>query len=171
MEAIINKVANSGLISIDMEEWLPKGPFKEIDLKSILWQGLILREQDLKDFLSAIDYAQFEGSYLNVLCSEEVILPQWIYALISAKFSPFCNKITWGNQTDLFNELLSDQIDTIDVSRYTDQRIVVKGCSNVEIAPRIYMKLIAKLQPVAKSLMYGEPCSTVPLYKKKTNTK
>ena len=167
MDEIINRVSASGLVSLDLEEWLPEGPFKQIDLKDILWQGLILREQDLKDYFANTDYSQFEGSYLNVFCSEEVILPQWIYAMISAKFSPFCKFVCWGTKNDLLNALLSAKISQIHPEDYIDQRVVVKGCSNVHVQPQVYVQLINKLQPVVKSLMYGEPCSTVPLYKRK----
>ncbi|MES2627713.1 MAG: DUF2480 family protein [Bacteroidota bacterium] len=166
MSEIINRVASSGLLTVDLEDWLPEGPFKEIDLKSILWQGLILREQDLKDFFANTDYSDFEGSFLNVHCSEDVILPQWLYALISSKFSPYCKKVVWGSKADLLNAILLDQISQLELGAYTDQRVVVKGCASVEVHPSVYMNLVSRLQPVVKSLMYGEPCSTVPIYKK-----
>lgn len=166
---IVNRVANSGLVSLDLEDWLPEGPFKEIDLKQILWQGLILRENDLKDYLNNIDYREFEGSFLNVHCSEDVILPQWIYLLISSRFSPFTKHISWGTRNDLLNEVLKAKISTINPEDYQDQRIVIKGCSSLQIEPNVYMSLVNRLQPVAKSLMYGEPCSTVPIYKKPKN--
>ncbi len=166
MSEITNRVANSGLVSLDLEEWIPAGSFQEIDLKSILWQGLILREQDLKDFLANTDYTQFKGVFLSVFCSEEVVLPQWVYLLISAKFSPHCQKLVWGTKTDLINALLLDKIASINPNDYNDRRIVIKGCSSVKMHPQVYINLTNKLQPVAKSIMYGEPCSTVPIYKK-----
>ncbi len=166
MSEIVNRVTGSGLISLDLEEWLPSGPFKEIDLKDILWQGLILREQDLKDFLTNTDYELFKGSFLNVYCSEDVILPQWIYLMISSKFSPFCAKVVWGSKTELLNSLLLDRITTLDSSEYSDQRVVIKGCADIQVSPLVYTNLLAKIQPIAKSIMYGEPCSTVPIYKR-----
>lgn len=166
MDDIINRVANSGLVSLDLEDWLPTGPFMEIDLKAVLWQGLILREQDLKDYLSNLDYTAFKGAFLNVYCSEDVILPQWVYLLFSSKFSPCCTAVVWGTKTDLLNSILQKKITELDLSIYQDQRIVIKGCASIKLEPQVYMNLVSKLQPVAKSILYGEPCSTVPIYKK-----
>lgn len=163
---IVNRVANSGLITLDLEEWLPKGPFHTIDLKDILWQGLILRENDLKEYLDTLDYSQFKGSFLNVHCSEDVILPQWLYTMLSSRFTPHVSRIVWGSKNELYNALLQDHISQLDLSAYTDQRIIIKGCSNFELDPQVYINLVNKIQPVVKSLMYGEACSTVPIYKR-----
>lgn len=166
MEEIVNRVANSGLLSLDLEDWLPAGPFKEIDLKPILFHGMILREQDLKDYFSNLDLNEFKGSFLNVHCSEDVILPQWIYLFISSKLNGVCQKVVWGSKTDLLNAILIDCINNLDPSEFSEQRIVIKGCSSVEVYPSVYTSFISKVQPVAKSIMYGEACSTVPIYKR-----
>lgn len=167
-DTIVNKVANSGLITIDLAEWYKETKVFRLDLKPILWNEMALREKDLRDYLAGFDYSSISGQYVNVFCSVDIIIPQWSYLLISSAFSPFTKNVIWGDINPPVNEVLQSHISTLNTAEYKDKRVVIKGCSEYPIAPTTYIALVSKLQPVVKSIMYGEPCSTVPIYKKKT---
>lgn len=166
---IINKVANSGLITIDLEEYYPKGERVLFDIKPLLFQELILKEQDFREFVKNNDWSIYQNKFVAVVCTADAIVPTWAYMLISIALEPYAKRIVFGDlqtlETLLFNEVLS----ALDYSSYKDQRIVIKGCSNLPVTTNAYVELVNKLKPFAKSIMYGEPCSTVPLYKAKTS--
>lgn len=168
-EEIINKVANSGLITIDLEEYYPKGERVLFDIKPLLFQELILKEKDFREYIKTNDWTVYQNKYVAVICSADAIIPTWAYMLISIALEPYAKKVVFGNlqtlETVLFNEVLNQ----IDYKEYKDQRIVIKGCSNLPVTTNAYVELANKLKPFAKSIMYGEPCSTVPLYKAKTS--
>ena len=169
MEEIINRVANSGLITLDLGEMYPEGERVLFDIKDVLFQGLILREKDFREFIASHDWKGYEGKYVALTCSADAIIPDWAWMLLASALQPFAKKIVFGDleklETVLFDEILS----TVDPEQYRDQRIVVKGCGDKPVPKTAYIEVVRKLQPVAKSIMYGEPCSTVPVYKRPKN--
>ena len=162
---IINKVANSGLITIDLEEYYPKGERVLFDLKPLLFQELILKEKDFREFIKNHDWALYQNKLVAITCTADAIVPTWAYMLISIALEPFAKKIVFGNLQTLETVLFNDTLQTINYSDYTDKRIVIKGCGNLPVTTHAYVQLVNGLRPFAKSIMYGEPCSTVPLYK------
>ena len=162
---IINKVANSGLITIDLEEYYPKGERVLFDLKPLLFQELILKEKEFREFIKNHDWTFYQNKLVAITCTADAIVPTWAYMLISIALEPFAKKIIFGNLQTLETILFNDALQTINYSDYTDKRIVIKGCGNLPVTTHAYVQLVNGLRPFAKSIMYGEPCSTVPLYK------
>lgn len=165
-EEIINRVAASGLISLDLEEYYHPGERVVYDLKDNLFMNMILKEKDFRIFLKEHDWSQYEGKNVAITCSEDVIIPTWAYMLLTLKLEPVANCVVKGSLKDLEVKLYQEALLTMDFEQYRDARVVVKGCSKVEVPAEVYVEVSRKLQPVVKSLMFGEPCSTVPLYKK-----
>ena len=168
MEALVNKVAESGIITLNLEEYLPKNVMV-FDLKSFLFMELILKEKDFRAALLTHDWNQYTGKDVILTCSTDAIIPVWAYMLVSSYLEPVAQTLVVGNETESKHTLLLNRIDSIDVSEYTDKRVVIKGCGEIPIPESAYAAITFKLKPVVKSLMYGEPCSTVPIYKKKLN--
>ncbi len=162
---IINKVTNSGLITIDLEEFYPKGERVLFDLKPLLFQELILKEKDFREYIKQHDWTQYQTKLVAITCTADAIVPTWAYMLISIALEPFAKKIIFGNLQTLETILFNDALLNINYSDYTDKRIVIKGCGNLPVTTHAYVQLVNGLRPFAKSIMYGEPCSTVPLYK------
>ena len=164
-DEIVNKVANSGLVTIDLEEFYPKGERVLFDLKPLLFHELILKEKDFREFIKQHDWALYKDKLVAITCTADAIVPTWAFMLVSIALEPFAKKIVFGNLETLeaisFNEALS----FINYPDYRDQRVVIKGCSNLPVTTNAYVELVKGLRPFAKSIMYGEPCSTVPLYK------
>lgn len=164
---IVNKVAQSGLITIDLEELYPQGERVLLDIKDRLFQGLILREKDFREFINSHDWSQYKDKYVAVTCSTDAIVPTWAYMLLTVSLEPHARRVVFGDletlETVLYNEVLAK----LDISQYKDARIVVKGCSHLPVPKAAYVELTRLLRPLARSIMYGEPCSTVPLYKAK----
>lgn len=165
-EEIINRVAASGLISLDLEEYYHPGERVIYDLKDNLFMGMILKEKDFREFLKEHDWMQYEGKNVAITCSEDAIIPTWAYMLLTLKLQPYANCIAVGGLKELEIKLFNTALDSMDFDQFRDQRVVVKGCSKVEVPTEVYVEVSRRLQPVVKSLMFGEPCSTVPLYKK-----
>jgi hypothetical protein len=163
---IINKVAQSGIITIDLEEFYPKGERILFDIKDQLFQGLILREKDFREFVKNQDWNKYSNKYVAITCTADAIVPTWAYMLLTIHLQPVAKKIVFGNletlESILYNELLSK----ININEYKDARVVIKGCGTLPVPTAAYLELTRLLTPVAKSIMYGEACSTVPLYKK-----
>lgn len=166
MEEIINKVAGSGIITIDLETFYPKGERRLIDIKDQLFHGLILKEKDFRDFIKTHNWAQYKDCFVAVTCSADAIIPTWAYMLLTLALQPYAKKVVFGDLEKLETVLMNESLQTINPEDYTDARVVVKGCGELPVPVNAYVELTARLQPVVKSLMYGEPCSTVPLYKK-----
>lgn len=167
-EEIVNKVAgNTNLITFDLEDYYPKGNRILFDIKDWLYEGLILREKDFRKQVADHDWSQYQDTYIALTCSTDAIIPGWAYLLVTSVVFPFAKKVTVGSleimETVLYEEIIRD----LDVSKYQNKFIIIKGCANKPVPQGAYITLIQKLQPVAKSLMYGEACSSVPLYKKK----
>lgn len=167
MEEITNKVQQSGLISIDLEELYPKGEREEYDLAQNLWQGLALKEKDFRAFIQQNDWKFYQDKFVAIHCSVDAIIPTWAYMLLSSAIQPYAKKIVYGNLEHLERVLFHELVSSIDEKKYEGARVVIKGCSNLPVPNSAYVDLTNKLLPVVKSLMFGEPCSTVPIYKKK----
>lgn len=166
---ITNKVAASGIITIDLEEFYPKGERKLIDIKPTLFQELILREKDFREYIKNTDWSVYKDAYVAIVCSADAIVPTWAYMLLSLALEPYAKKIVFGNLEQLESLLYEEQLAKHNFEQYKDTRIVVKGCGKLPVPTQAYVNLTAKLKPFAKSIMYGEPCSTVPLYKAPKN--
>ena len=163
---IINKVASSGLITFNFEDYYPEGDRVMIDLKDLLFEGLILREKDLRMFVKEHDWSQYKDKNIALTCTAEAVIPTWAYMLLAIALQPFAKRIVFGDLDKLETVLYLDKLSTMDLNPFIDQRIVVKGCSNIKVPEAAYIEITRLLTPVAKSIMFGEPCSTVPLFKK-----
>ncbi|MBX2892514.1 MAG: DUF2480 family protein [Saprospiraceae bacterium] len=166
-QPLVNRVAQSGLLTIDLEELYPTGEIVPFDLKDYLFMGLILKEKDFREALKAHDWSQYEGKNLAVFCSADAIIPMWAYMLVATHAATFASDVALTTP-DLFAETaFLRKLATLNMDDYAGKRIVVKGCSDKPVPPSAYMEITRRLQPVAQSIMFGEPCSTVPVYKKK----
>jgi hypothetical protein len=166
-ENIVNRVAQSGLISLDPAELYPAGERIVYDIKENLFHGLMLREKDFREFIKQHDWTQYQGKHVAITCSSDAIVPTWAYMLLGNKMAPFASTIVFGNLELLETVLFDRAVNNLDVEKYRDERIVIKGCGDIPVPVSAYVDLTAKLTGVAKSIMYGEPCSTVPIYKRK----
>ncbi len=166
MEEIINKVQQSGLIQIDLESLRPGGERVFIDVAPQLYMGLALREKDFRSFVQTHDWQQYENKHVAIGCSTDAIIPTWAYMLVSTQVSPFATTVHFGTLADLENHLFQAMIQNLNLEPFMDGKIVVKGCSKEAVPTDAYVALTNRLRPVARSIFFGEPCSTVPLYKK-----
>ncbi len=166
-ENIVNKVAGSGLIVFNLEDYYVKGERILYDIKDNLFEGLILKEQDFRKFIKEHDWSQYQNKNVAITCSTDAIVPTWAYMLLANKIKPFANQVVFGDLNTLETVLYTKSLAKLDVNRFKDQRVVIKGCADLEIPCAAYVELTAILTPVVKSIMYGEPCSTVPVYKRK----
>ena len=164
-EEIINKVANSGLITIDLEELYPKGERVVFDIKPLLFHELILKEKDFREHIKQRDWTQYKDAYVALTCTADAIVPTWAYMLLAIALEPYTRKVVFGNMETLEVILFHEALTSIRYSDYKDKRVVIKGCGNLPVTTHAYVELTRGLKPFAKSIMYGEPCSTVPLYK------
>lgn len=164
---LVNRVAASGLITIDLTTYLPKTEFAKFDLKDYLFRELILKEKDFRTAVAEHDWSAYEGKTLLVYCSSDAIIPMWAYMLVATKAAPYVTDIFQGDEEAYAHHYLYQQLDQIDWSQYTGKRIVIKGCGDRPVPPGAYLEMTRQLVGVAKSVMYGEPCSTVPIYKQK----
>jgi hypothetical protein len=163
---IINKVAQSGLIEFNLEEYYIEGERVLLDIKDKLFQGLILREKDFREFVKNHPWESYQNQLVAITCTADAIVPTWAYMLLSASLQPYAKRIVFGNLETLETILYHEVLAKIDYKQYIDQRVVIKGCSKVNVPIAAYTELTARLRPFAKSIMFGEPCSTVPVFKK-----
>lgn len=166
-EQIVNRVANSALMTIDLEEHFPEGDRVQLDLSQWLEAGFVLREKEFRKALKEYDWSNYTDQHVALHCSTDAILPGWAFMLVTTYLAPIAGKVVLGQFAELELELFRESIDKIDLSVYIDRPVIVKGCTNKQIPEQAYIYLVQKLQPIAKSLMYGEACSSVPLYKPK----
>lgn len=165
-DVIVNKVTASGLITFDLAAYYHQGERVVYDLKENLFMGMILKEKDFREFLKNHDWAQYENKNVAITCSEDAIIPTWAYMLLTLQLEPHANCVVFGSLTDLENKLFSEALGKVNFEEFIDKRVVVKGCGELPIPTNAYVELTRKLLPCVKSMMFGEPCSTVPLYKK-----
>jgi len=162
---IENKVAKSGLITIDLIDFLAEKPIEVIDIANQLWQGLALKEQDFREFLKTNNWAQFQGKYVGVYCSADAIIPHWAYMLVASALQPYAELVLFGDVNQVKQSIILNEVNNLISSEFENSRVIIKGCGELDLTPDVYLAITQKLQPVAKSIMYGEPCSTVPIYK------
>jgi hypothetical protein len=166
-EGIINKVAQSPLSTIDLETYYPKEEIVLFDLKSFLFMELIIKEKDFREALQKTDWAIYQDKVVAVICSADAIIPIWAFMLVVSYMQPFAKDIILGDEKTALRDIFLKKIESIDANEFADKRVVIKGCGDLPIGEFAYMEITKKLRPVAKSIMYGEPCSTVPVFKKK----
>ena len=166
MSEIINKVAQSGIVTIDLEELYPAGERVLFDISNLLVEGLLLREKDFREFISTHDWSQYNGKQVALFCTTDAIIPRWAWMLLASALQPYASTVVFGNAETLETTLFESMISRMDMEPYRDQRVVIKGCSHQPVPVQAYVMLTAKLQPYVKSILYGEPCSTVPVYKR-----
>ncbi|CAN5304587.1 DUF2480 family protein [soil metagenome] len=167
-DVIINKVAESGLITLDLEKFFPKEDIMLFDLKDHLFMNLILKEKDFREALKKIDWSVYQNKNVALTCTEDAVIPVWAYMLVAAYLAPFANNVFMGGEKEMFSALFLKNIRAnINREEFRDKRVVIKGCGEKFIPEAAYAEITGILQPVVKSIMYGEPCSTVPVYKKK----
>jgi hypothetical protein len=164
---IINRVANSKLVTINLEDYYPQGKRVLFDIKDWLFEGFVLREKDFRDQVKLFDWSQFENVYVALTCSSDAIIPAWAFILLSINLEPFAKKIVIGNLELLETSIYQDILNTLDTSEFKNKPVIIKGCSKKPVPQNAYIMLANKLKPVAKSIMYGEACSSVPLFKNK----
>jgi len=167
MDEIVNRVKESGLISLDLGSYKPSVELATIDIAATLWQGLVLREREFRSWVKDHDWKQYNGKAVNIYCSVDAIIPTWAYMLIASQLIEQKIEFIVGTRDDLEKKLIQNKIQKEDLDKYVDARIIIKGCADITDPAFSMTELIKHLQPVAKSIMYGEPCSTVPVFKKK----
>lgn len=166
-EAIVNKVANSGLITIDLAGYLPRKQILSFDLKDHLFMGLILKEKEFREGLKNVDWSVYQDQFVAVFCSEDAIIPAWAYMLVVTYLQPLAMDVYVGDAAAMQKHLFIKNISSLDVREFSGQRVVIKGCGDDSIEGFAYAEVTKVLLPVVRSIMYGEPCSTVPVFKKK----
>jgi hypothetical protein len=170
-DGFVNKVLESGLVTIDLEEYYPKGETVLFDMKDHLFMGLILKEKEFRDALKQLDLSVYKEKNVALTCTADAIIPMWAYMLAVSYLQPVAKDIVFGNEDLLHKSLFLKNLSTINLADYLDKRVVIKGCGELPIAETAYVEITKLLRPVAKSIMYGEPCSTVPIYKKSAKEK
>jgi hypothetical protein len=166
-EEIVNRVANSALKTIDLDDFYAEGERIVFDMANLLFQGLILREKDFRDFVTTHDWLQYQNKNVAVYCSADAIIPSWAVMVLITKLQPITNQVIFGTMEELEHKLFSDALSTIDLSSYKDSKVVIKGCGKHPVPAYAFAEVTRLLTPYVASLMYGEPCSTVPVYKKR----
>jgi Protein of unknown function (DUF2480) len=168
-DEIINKVSQSALNTIDLEQFYPTDSIKIFDLKPYLFMELMLKEKDFRASLQNVDWKNYQGEVVGVCCSADAIIPVWAYMLVTSYLQPYAKEIIMGSEEDVLRQLMTNRIRAIDPADYKDKRIVIKGCGEKQIGDYAFLEITKILRPVAKSIMYGEPCSTVPIFKADKN--
>lgn len=165
-EELINRVANSGLITLNLENFFPPEEVLQFDLKDYLFMELILKEKEFRQALKEHDWEQYRGKHLLVFCSSDAIIPVWAFMLVGAYAAPIATSLFQGTKDEFYKQAFMQALSRFDAQQYEGARIVIKGCSNKPVPPAAYVELTRLLQPHAQSIMYGEPCSTVPIFKR-----
>lgn len=166
-ENFVNKVAASGLITLNLEDYFHPGERVVYDIKDNLFHGLMLREKDFREFIKGHDWSAYTGKNIAIICSADAIVPTWAYMLLANKMKPYANEVVFGNLETLEAVLFAKTLAKIDVEAFAGERVVIKGCADIDVTIAAYVEITNLLTPVVKSIMYGEPCSTVPIYKRK----
>ena len=165
-EVFVNKVADSGIITLNLEDYYPKNDVALFDMKDYLFMELILKEKDFREKLKALDTSIYQDKIVALTCSADAVIPMWAYMLVASALQPVAKEIVFGTEDETIKKVLLQNIAAINTEDYNDQRVVIKGCGELPITESAYVEITKRLRPVAKSIMYGEPCSTVPVFKK-----
>ena len=166
-EEIINRVANSKLVTLNLEEYYPEGKRVLFDIKDWLYEGFVLREKEFRQQVAEYQWSEYADCYVALTCTSDAIIPGWAYMLLSLQLADISKKVIIGDLEALETSIYQDVIQSLDVSDYKDKPVIIKGCSKKPVPENAYIMLARKLKPVAKSIMYGEACSSVPLFKRK----
>ncbi len=164
---IVNKVSSSKLVSFDLEELYTPGERILFDIRSLLFQELVLREKDFRDFIKSHDWLKYSDKYVAITCSADAVVPTWAYMLLTVALQPHAAQVIFGSRSDLETILFKNALDKIDWTKFNNAKVVIKGCSKVEVPVSAYVEVTNRLRPIASSIMFGEPCSTVPVFKRK----
>jgi hypothetical protein len=165
-ETFVNKVAESGIVTLNLEDFYPKDPIAVFDMKDYLFMGLILKEKDFREALKVLDLTLYENKNVALTCSADAVIPMWAYMLAASALQPVAKEIIFGSEEFAVQSLLLKNIAGINAEEYADKRMVIKGCGELPVKEAAYIEITRLLRPYAKSIMYGEPCSTVPVFKK-----
>ncbi|MCH8330085.1 MAG: DUF2480 family protein [Bacteroidetes bacterium] len=165
---LINKVAESGLITIDLEDHVKLGEIAVFDLKGYLFQELILKEKDFREALKQLDWEQYQDKHVAVYCSTDAIIPDWAYMLVASNLEGIASSVLLGDEQTMQLQLVKEAVANIAIDKYKDKMVMIKGCGTERVPTSAYLEITNRLRPIVKSLMYGEPCSTVPVYKRKS---
>lgn len=166
-ETFVNKVSESGLVTLDLEDFYPKGETEVFDLKEHLFMGLILKEKDFREAMKNLDLTPYTGKNIALTCSADAVIPMWAYMLVVSYLEPVAKEIIFGDRDFLHKTIFLNNIAGINAEDFRDKRVVIKGCGDLQVSEAAYVAVTKKLRPVVKSIMYGEPCSTVPIFKRK----
>tara|TARA_B100001146_G_scaffold202790_1_gene194937 strand:- start:452 stop:958 length:507 start_codon:yes stop_codon:yes gene_type:complete len=164
---IVNKVANSALITIDLTDYAPKETIAILDVKDFLFEGIILKEKDFRNTLKEFDFSVYTDKIVALYCSSDAIVPMWAFMLLTSYLNNSASKIHFGTKEEVFQKIFSDNIDAIDATEFENKKVIVKGCGQVPLTETLYISITKKLQNTVSSLMFGEACSAVPVFKKK----
>lgn len=166
-DQIVNRVAASNLVTFDLEEFYAPGERVLFDIKDLLFQGLILKEKDFREFIRQRDWSEFKGKFVAVTCSADAVVPTWAFMLLATVLQPFAQQVVFGSLEDLEKTLFLQRLNGVDWNKFRDEKVVIKGCSKVQVPVAAYVEAANRLRPLASSIMFGEACSTVPLFKQK----
>ncbi|MBC7382799.1 MAG: DUF2480 family protein [Bacteroidia bacterium] len=167
-DTIINKVAGSGLITLNLEDYYDKSERVLFDIKPLLFREMILKEQEFRTYIKEHNWSQYTGKNIAFTCSNDAIIPIWAYMLLGVAVQPYAKRYIFGDLAQLEQLLFSEALAQTDYTKYKDMRVIIKGCGDLKLSPAAYVELTSKLLPYAKSIMYGEACSNVPVYKKRS---
>jgi len=166
-DQIVNRVEKSGIITLDMKIFYQEKDKVLIDIKDQLFNGMILREKDYRTFIKEKDWSIYQNKYVAIYCSVDAIIPIWAYMLLASSLQPFARKIVFGDMNTLNEAILMENINSLNTDAFEAKKVVIKGCSDIYIPESAYVRVTERLLPIVSSLMYGEPCSTVPVYKRR----
>ena len=167
MEEIKNKVKESGLIQLDLADFKPKETIIGIDLSKQLWQGLVLKEKDFRDWIKTENWEQYNGKVVFIYCSADAIIPTWAYMLVASSLNGIASIAVVGSKSDLEKQLIQRNIEALNLEEFINGKVIIKGCSDISVPEFAMVTLLNHIQPVVSSIMYGEPCSTVPVFKRR----
>jgi hypothetical protein len=165
---IVNRVSSSQLVTFDLEELYTPGERVLFDLKGLLFQELVLREKDFRDYIKSHDWVQYKNKFVAITCSADAIVPTWAFMLVSVSLQPYAQHIIFGTLKELEQTLFQMELNKVDWNKYNNAKVVIKGCSKVDVPLTAYVEATSHLRSIASSIMFGEPCSTVPIFKKKS---
>lgn len=165
-DPIINRVAGSGLVTLDLETLYPPVALDEVDLQSLLVGGLMLREKDLRDYIRTHEWSRYKDKVVALHCSADAIVPTWAFMLVAIALQPYAKQVVFGNRDAALTTVFREALDQVDWAAFRNAKVVVKGCGDRRIPESVFVETASRLRGVAASIMYGEPCSTVPLFKR-----